>query len=168
MLIIIGTYRTGGKTRSKIDGVKVYDTVDRKMYMFPTENVLDVVKRKKCDVVGVKTVTPYGEEGNIVKLSTSSEFNVRSLDIVDEYGIPVNNNRIRIPIEVEGFGSSSKIHLLDSSGNIEKVTYDEFVSLLNDKKIVGAHRCSKGTINYSSHLRRRGICIEQSVPEMTS
>lgn len=160
MLLVVGIYHTG-KKHQKIDGIKVYDTVTKKMGLFPKKSVYDTVASGKAEVVGVKIVDVNGVmEG---ELSRTNEYNTARLDHLDEFGFPIGGTpNAKIPLVVEGFGKNTEFELLDSMGNIERVKYSEFIQLLRDRKIVGAYECYRNDdLRYSKHVKRNGIlCME--------
>lgn len=162
MLLVIGIYHTG-KKHQKVDGLKIYDTVTKKMGLFPKKSVYDTVASGKAEVVGIKTVEVAGVvEGD---LSRTNEYNAIRLDHLDEFGFPIGGTpTARIPLVVEGFGRNAEVELLDSMGNIEKVKYSEFIKLIRERKVVGAYECnSKDGVKYSRHVKRNGIlCMNNS------
>ena len=150
MLFIVATYREG----SKIIALKLYDSSDGTLGMFHTDQILSTVKSNRTEIAGVTEK----EDASGTKKTVLSQklYNVRLLDKVDSAGNPLDDNNIRVPIIAEGFGTNTKITLVNSLGQTEIVSYEDFIQLLKEHKVTGAQR-HKGGIRFNKGCILKGI-----------
>ncbi len=133
MYFIIGLYKEGKRTLA----LKIYDTVTREIGLYHKNQVLDTCKKFNVQVGGI--VDKMDGSGTRKALSYAI-YNTNLLDIVDSIGNPIDNNHVQIPICTDGFKENMKITLVDSSGQLEVISYNELLDLLNKKKVTGVRK----------------------------
>ena len=152
MLVIVGTYREG----HQIIALKVYDTVENKMGMYYKKDVLKAASNSSVTIIGID----HKEDGHNVSLSYQG-YNVKALDIVDGAGNVIEDRGMWIPLETQGFGDATQIKVVNSIGITKMISMNEFMELLDNRKIVGAKRNRSG-VTYHKYCQRKGITFENT------
>lgn len=156
MYYIIGTYRK----KNRIAALKLFNPETKEIRMDHKSVVFGNAESGKEVYIGVeKKVNSYGEE---VMDTTRRGINVRCLDEVDEKGNPIDDRHARLVLSIKGYGSSMEALVIDSMGKLETICYNEFIRLLDEKRIVGAKRIAFDGIEYHKHLIKEGLILSNN------
>lgn len=148
MFFIIGKYI---EHDYNVAAVKVYDTETKEYGLYRKQNVLKQVETNNISVAGV-SIRVTGE----TYLSVNRYYNTKMLDLLDDIGNPISK-KAKVVIATKGFGKSAKITVVDSEGIEENINYDELVTCIKKKEIVGACYVDSRYVAYNKWCKRESL-----------